>query len=402
MYIKREISQNLQKLIRQFPVLIVTGARQTGKTTLLRSLFFNYHYVSLDLPSLAELAEQDPSSFLSQFPKPLLIDEAQYAPKLFRHIKQLVDADRNHMGQFILTGSQKFNLMKEVSDSLAGRCVWLELEGLSATEIFPSALNLSYNEIARLLIRGSLPELWQRLELPAADYYRSYLATYLERDVRQILNVGSLRDFERFIRVCATRSGQLLNKTEMAKDVGISVKTVNDWLSVLEASNQISLLEPYFSNPGKRVIKSPKLFFCEVGLFSFLLGLSEQTLASSPFVGHLWETFIYAELRKQIKNQESGAHVWFYRDQQAREIDFLFLCEGKLHFYECKWTEQPAFKDAVPLNLIYEEIKAQNDFPYQLGPKGVICRTPYAFPMRDGVMAVPFLQMGKRFPSSSV
>ncbi len=210
----REITPRLLQLASQFPALILTGARQTGKTTLLKQIFPKHQYASLDLPSLAEQAEKEPEAFLKKFPPPVLIDEAQYAPGLFRHLKVAIDNNRELRGQFILAGSQKFNLMREIADSLAGRCVRLELEGLSVNEIFSKASKpILYREIIQLLVRGSLPELWKYQNIDATEYYRSYLATYLERDVRQLLHVSSLRDFERFLRICATRSGQLLNKS---------------------------------------------------------------------------------------------------------------------------------------------------------------------------------------------
>ncbi|MBF0502745.1 MAG: ATP-binding protein, partial [Candidatus Riflebacteria bacterium] len=242
MYIDRDISKCLKQLAHHFPALVITGARQVGKTTLLRNTFPTYTYVSLDLPSTAESAETEPDTFLKRYPAPLIVDEIQYGPKLFRHLKRAIDADRHAMGQFILTGSQKFELMKEVSDSLAGRVAVLELEGLSLKEV-----GSDKGTIEHFLVRGGFPELWRDPDLPGEAFFSSYLATYLERDVRQILGVTSLRDFERFIRACAARNGQLLDKTALGSDVGVSSKAVASWLSVLQASNQIVLLEPWFA-----------------------------------------------------------------------------------------------------------------------------------------------------------
>ena len=278
----REIAASVRRMAMHFPAVVVTGARQTGKTTLLTKLFGDYNYVSLDLPAEAQLAEEDPQSFLSRHPAPLLVDEVQYAPKLFRYLKVEIDRDREMNGRFILTGSQKFGLMQGVSESLAGRCGVLELEGLTIQELGPVFSRLEEREgIAGILGRGFMPQLWKDPAMRPADYFSSYQATYLERDVRQLLNVSSLRDFDRFMRALALRSGQLLNKSEVAKETGINSKTADKWLNVLVASNQVTLLEPWFANPGKRLAKTPKLFFNDVGLLCFLLGLSGQAVTES-------------------------------------------------------------------------------------------------------------------------
>ncbi len=392
---KREISSRIADLVRQFPALILTGARQTGKTTLLRELFPNHAYVTLDLPSAAELAENDPQAFLANYPPPVLVDEAQYAPKLFRHLKIAIDQNRSEPGRFILTGSQKFNLMKEVSDSLAGRCVWLELEGLSLPELTQAGIDSSALDVlARILTRGTQPELWARPELSATDYYRSYLATYLERDVRQILNIASLRDFERFIRVCAARSGQLVNKSEIAKDVGVSAHTANQWLSVLEASNQIALLEPYFINTTKRIVKTPKLYFCEVGLLSFLLGLDEANILQSPFVGAMWECYCFAELRKVEKNRGLNSKLWFYRDNRAREVDFLVEHRNHLDFIEVKWTTQPDIAAAKAMEAVAADLfPAKSRYLIQPGRRYVVCRSEVVYPLGSAATATPLSGM---------
>ena len=211
------------------------------------------------------------------------------------------------------------------------------------------------------------------------SFYNSYLSSYLERDVRQILNVTSLRDFERFIRVLAPRSGQLLNKTEVARDVGVSVKAVNDWLSVLQASNQIVLLEPWFRNISKRLVKTPKLYFCDTGLLSFLLGVSKDNFQSSPFKGQLWETLVFAELRKLNNVINEPVKFWFYRDQLAREIDFIIEKGGFLSFAECKWNENPGKSDVKNISSVSAELD-RKDITYKNGKHYVIslCRNKYS------------------------
>ncbi|VAX06889.1 ATPase component BioM of energizing module of biotin ECF transporter [hydrothermal vent metagenome] len=378
----RDISTRIQRITKQFPAVILTGARQTGKTTLLKTTFPSHNYVSLDLPSLAEQAEKNPTEFLAAHPPPVIIDEIQYAPAIFRHIKQVVDRDRGQMGQFLLTGSQKFSLMREVSDSLAGRCVWLELETCSYQEISQSVSNFDHNDLPHLLCRGQYPELWRVRNMDKGDYYRSYVATYLERDVRQLLRVTSLRDFERFIRILASRSGQILNKSDVAKDVGVSVKAIGSWISVLEASNIIHLLEPFFQNFGKRIAKSPKVYFNDTGLLAFLLGISEENLINSPFLGMLWETFIFSELRKRNAIKQNPVNLWFYRDQFANEIDFVLESGGTLSFMEVKWSENPGQRAMQTIKKIDGDLERSPTF--RAGIHFLLSRTPACYSRPEG------------------
>lgn len=334
------MEDRLRRLAAAFPVLILTGARQTGKTALLKRLFPDHHYVSLDLQLLAEQAEEAPASFLQDHPAPLVIDEVQYAPGLFRHLKVAVDGARSRRGQFILTGSQKFPLMRGVSDSLAGRCAVVELRGLCVEEMRHAGWRQEPAATGEILVRGSFPELWADRTVPTREFYQSYVSTYLERDLRQIVNVGSLRDFERFLRACAVRAGQLLNKSGIARDVGISQTTVGQWLSALEAGNQVTLLEPFFANVGKRLVKSPKLYFNDTGLLCFLLGIGADDLGRSPLTGPIWENFVCAELRIRLQLTRPDWSLWFYRDQQNREADFLI--QGpyeRIRLLDAKWAE---------------------------------------------------------------
>ena len=246
MWIDRYLESLLQDRAATRPVVVLTGARQTGKTSLMRRLFPNHAFVTLDLPSEAEQAERDPASFLARHPPPLLVDEVQYAPGLFRHLKVLVDRERDRPGAFLLTGSQPLTLMNSVSDSLAGRAAVVELEPLSYAEAKAAHPTLSPEEF---LVRGGFPELYENLAIDARGFLQSYVATYLERDLRQLLQVSRLSDFERFLRLAALRSGQLLNRADLARDAGISGSTAGAWLSALEASHQIALLQPWYGNP---------------------------------------------------------------------------------------------------------------------------------------------------------
>jgi uncharacterized protein len=372
----RQNSPSVILATQQFPAFVLTGARQTGKTTLLRATFPRHHYVTLDLPSAADSAEREPEQFMRSHPAPVLIDEVQYAPKLFRHLKIVIDESRHQVGAIILTGSQKFVLMKAVSDSLAGRSALLELETLSFEEIaqhnpYPERVG----ELMHALVRGGYPDLWRDPNIDANLFYRAYLATYLERDVRQILNVGNLRDFERFIRACAARSGQLLDKASLARDVGVSASAIGDWLSVLEASNQIFLLEPYFENIGKRLVKSPKLYFGDTGMLCYLLGQDERSLPTSAYLGMIWETAIYAQIRKQIAEQHGRTTVWFYRDAQQQEVDFLLVDGNARHLIEAKWTENPDARDMRTLGVVAESLRQRS--VANTITTTVVCRTPH-------------------------
>lgn len=393
LHVPRKLASKLRQAAEHFPAVVLTGARQAGKTTLLRETFPGHGYVTLDLPSLAEQAEGDPTDFLRDHPPPLLVDEVQYAPKLFRHIKAQIDQDRHRMGQFILTGSQKFTLMREVTDSLAGRAAILELETLSWEELRPKVKKLD-DDLTALLVRGTFPELWRLPTLPTSDFYASYLATYLERDVRQLLNVTSLRDFERFMRILAARSGQILNKADVAKDVGVSPKAIGDWLSVLHASNQVLLLEPYFQNIAKRAVKSPKVYFGDTGLLCHLLNLDAATLGRSPYLGAVWETAIYAELRKLISTHDVRATLYFYRDQRAREIDLVLDAGGTLTFIEAKWSEHPDSRDAANIVVLDAELRASS-LRVTPGKHAIVCRSGNRYPVTAGVTGLPYTQLAK-------
>ncbi len=388
MYISRDTKDQILEALQHFPALLLTGARQVGKTTVLREILPNYGYISLDLPSIAEQAEHDPDAFLKANPPPLIIDEIQYAPGLFRHLKTLIDKERHRFGNFVLTGSQHFALMQGVSESLAGRIAIFELENLNLNEISSVQKNTeTLNVLKKIIVRGQFPELWRNKKMPISLFYSSYLATYLERDVRQILNVSSLRDFERFIRVLAARSASLVNKSDIAKDVGVSVKAIGDWLSVLQSSGQVVLLEPWFVNFGKRIVKSPKVYFCDTGLLCFLLGINEETLEISPFLGMIWETFLFAEMRKTHAYRGASINLWHYRDQYANEIDFLLENRGNLSFLEAKWTELPSPKHARTLNTIYKDLK-NAEGPWQAGNRYILSRTANPYPLEDGTRII--------------
>jgi predicted AAA+ superfamily ATPase len=381
MWIPRDIEARVRRSARTRPVVVLTGARQAGKTSTLRRLFPKHAFVSLDLPTEAEQAEKEPETFLRRHPPPVIIDEVQYAPAIFRHLKAQVDAHRGRNGQFLLTGSQKFTLMKGVSESLAGRADILELETLSLAEVREAG---SVARIEATIVRGGFPELHANPDIDLVAFYNSYIATYLERDVRSLAHVGSLRDFERFLRACALRSANMLNKADLARDVGISPSTASQWLSMLEASGQVVLLEPWFSNRTKSIVKSPKLYLADTGVLCALLNVrSEAALRESPAAGAIWETFVFAQIRHRERRVGRTSSLFYWRDR-TREVDFMTDVGGKIELFEAKWTEVPTAADAVNLAFVRGV----------LGPRaavtgGVVCRAPNAFPLTTGFRAVP-------------
>lgn len=385
MWIPRDSEPRLLRSARTRPAVVLTGARQTGKTSLLRRLFPQYGFVSLDLPSEAEQSEKEPDAFLRRHPPPVIIDEVQYAPTLFRHLKVAVDADRGRNGRFLLTGSQKFTLMEGVSESLAGRADIAELETLSLAEIRGARPETTLEEA---VIRGGFPELHANPEIDLVAFYNSYLATYLERDVRSLANVGNLRDFERFIRACALRSANLLNKADLARDVGIAPSTANQWLSALEASGQVVLLEPFFSNRTRSIVKSPKLYLADTGLLCALLNIrTPDALLQSPAAGAVWETFVFAQLRHRERRAGRRGSLFFWRDR-TREVDFVAETGGTVELFEAKWTELPSAYDAVNLDFVRNAMGRS-----RVSGGGILCRAPNPYPITEGFHALSPLEL---------
>lgn len=385
MFIDRQISEQVLSAARQFPAVVITGGRQTGKTTLLQHLFPAASFASMDLPSAAYQADERGEEFLRSYPEPVILDEVQYAPGLFRYLKAAIDARRSERGRFLMTGSQKFSLMQSLSESLAGRVAVLELDTLASTEIVAASGEPILPE--EILWRGGFPELWRDREIESRLFYSSYVATYLERDVRLALRVGSLRDFERFVRACALRSGQLLNLTDLARDVGIAGSTARDWLSVLEASNQVMLLEPYFNNLTRRLIKTPKLYFRDTGLLCFLLGLeSPSALAASTLSGAVWETFVLGQIVRARAAAGSAAQVFFWRDTHGTEVDFLIEQNARVRLIEAKWTETLTDPRALRPLLAVRGLLGDR----AASEHWVACRTPHphAFPGQPEVRLI--------------
>jgi predicted AAA+ superfamily ATPase len=333
-FIARAIQPEVAGAARHYPAVVVTGPRRAGKTYLLRHMFSKSRYVLLEDPDIQARARSDPRGFLDELRPPVLFDEIQNVPELFPYVRTRIDEAPTKMGQWLFTGSQEVALMRGVSESMTGRAAILQL------------LPFSLAEMDRVsLIHGGFPEV---LAHPngRALWFASYIQTYLERDVRALLNIRDLATFRRFLALVASRHGQVLNRTDLAAPLGISVPTVGEWLNVLEVTGQIILVPPYFENFGKRLIKSPKVYLTDSGMACHLLGIASQAeLDRSPFLGALFEGFIAAEIVKSQINQGQRKELYHFRDQQGLEVDFLFpMSGGGVWMVECKAsrTVQPA------------------------------------------------------------
>jgi len=386
---------------------MVTGARQVGKTTFLEAMKSNErNYVTLDDPLERVIAQSDPALFLQKHPAPLIIDEVQYAPQLFPYLKMKVDEDKQS-SQYWLTGSQKFHLMKNVTESLAGRVAIIELMGfsqaellnsdskrqlfsanpdeLSSREITPATNQLEY--IYNSIIRGSMPELVLNPQMSKDIFYSSYLQSYIQRDVKALTQIGNESQFIRFMKTIAARTGQIINKSDIAKDVGITSKTVDKWLSILITSGMIFLLEPYYNNLSKRLIKAPKLYMLDTGLCCYLTGWSDwKTLESGAQNGALLENWVIIELLKNYKYNGSSAQFYYLRTRDKSEIDLLILQNGQVMSIEIKKAANPSKKD-IRNFYILQNLKVNTGFG------AVICFSEKTYPINALNSAVPILRL---------
>jgi len=372
----------------QFPAILITGARQVGKTSILRRVFPHASYVTLDYPGYAEAAETAPDEFLDRFAAPVIIDEIQYAPSLLRHIKVRIDRDRRS-GMYLLTGSQAFPLMEGVSESLAGRCGVLNLQTLSRSEILASQPSLKEAELVWL---GGYPELYVGAD--SELWFPSYVATYLERDVRNVLRVIDLRDFNRFIRVCALRNAQTVNYSDLARDTGIAPNTARKWLSLLEASGVIAMVEPFFKNRTKRLMKSPKLFFMDTGLAAFLAGFrSGDALFDSSHGGAFWESYVFGQLVRWFTAMGRKASIFTWRTVSGHEVDLVVEVGGeKVIAIECKWSQRPGRNDEAGLRSFVDTQQGE-------AASFVVCRTPAEFRLPGGAWVTDLPGLFKRIAS---
>lgn len=398
MYIRREIEATIDAMLKQGKVVLVTGARQVGKTTVLKQhLGSAFSYVSMENPRDYLLAKQDVVLFFESKSLPLIIDEVQRVPELFSPVKWIVDQS-DERGRIILTGSQTYHLMKGVSDSLAGRIRILEMPSLSLRELSNGSANprpyipkVVTNPVEPpsagiwdIIHRGSMPEL-QNQSIDWDSFYADYVAAYLERDVRELINVKDEARFYSFMVACAARTGQLLNASDIGNAIDVDHKTVKAWLSVLQASNIIRIVEPFWPNADKRLTKTPKVFFMDTGLVCHLTRwTTPDQLRNGAAAGHVFETFVISEVLKSFMNSGKNLRdIWFYRDSKKREID-LVIQEGRiLHPVEVKMSAMVS-RGAVKNFSCLESLS-----DYEIGFGHVICQTPEPYLITQNVQAVP-------------
>lgn len=402
MYIKRAIEPVILKILDQFPVILLTGPRQVGKTTVLKELLGDdYQYVTLDDFTERQSLQNDPRLFFANHSGPIILDEIQYVPESFSFIKLLADQQQK-AGQFVLTGSQAFQLMQNVSESLAGRIAILEMKGLSLREkhnvsitdpFIPTKEYIDtrekeikdYPDIWSTIHRGDMPRLKSHPEIDWEIYYSSYVKTYIERDVRQIVNIDNESLFMQFMTSVASRSGELLNYQSIAKDIGVSIETVKRWISILETSGIIYLLKPYANNHLKRVLKTPKLYFLDTGLLAYLTKWpTPETLASGATAGNVFETFVISEIIKSYLNAgKIDLPLYYYRDRDKKEIDLLIEYGDSLYPIEIKHTANPQIRMGNNFSILDQIANKKRE------NGTIICRYPRKYWLAEDLIALP-------------
>lgn len=400
-YYSRSLEPTLRTAVKEFPSVVLTGPRQSGKTTLLRSLFSDsFGYVSLELPDTIAAAQADPRGFLEMNPPPVILDEVQHVPTLLPYIKERIDADRARSGQYLLTGSQNLLLMSNVTESLAGRAAILTLMPFSNRESFdtPQAAlpwetgyeprlhaECTFAALWSRLLRGSYPELVAHPDRDTRLWQASYIQTYLERDVRGLRQIGDLTTFRSFLRVLAARSGQLLNLADISRDLGLSYNTAKQWLSILETTFQVIVLRPYHVNVGKRLVKTPKVYLTDTGILCNLSGLSDpKHAASGPLNGAIFETAVLGEIVKTIVHRGEQPRVYFWRTANGAEVDIVLEIEDKLLPIEVK-------SSATPRPGMTSGLKAFKDsYGDRVLPGYVIHTGDVRLPLAPGIQAIPF------------
>ncbi|RJP29921.1 MAG: ATP-binding protein [Candidatus Omnitrophota bacterium] len=402
-YIPRSLEIVIHRAAREFPVVILTGPRQSGKTTLLNHLFSQSHrYLSLDPPDIRAAAVNDPRGFLEMYSPPIIFDECQYAPQLFPYIKAHVDKNRETCGQFLLPGSQNLQLLEPITESLVGRAAILKLFPFSQREAIGNIHQTlpwegeerecvdspSYVELWKSMLRGYYPELVANPSRDIRLWHSSYVQTYLERDVRSLRQIGDLTQFQNFVRALAARSAQLLQITDLARDLGLSVNTIKAWLSVMEATYQIVIVRPYFANIGKRLVKTPKIYFTDVGILCYLTGLHDfEHAAAGPMGGAIFETAVLSELWKTMTHQGIEPRLYFWRTSAGSEVDFLVEHHGKLIPIEVKLSATPNPSMATGIRSL------RRDMGNKIGCGYVVHPGTIRLPLGSETTAIPFADL---------
>ncbi|MBU0479149.1 ATP-binding protein [bacterium] len=390
LYIHREIEDTLRHSVRHFPAVALTGPRQSGKSTLVKNVFGKTHaVVSFDDPLMRERAISDPRLFIDSLGENIVFDEIQYVPEILSYIKMLIDQKRHSYGRFIITGSQQFHLIKNLGDTLAGRVALLDLLPFSIEEkrkivSLKAKLSNDQESFLHACLRGSYPENSIHSGVSSRQWYGSYVQTYLERDIRTIYNIGILREFQQFMRLLAGRCSGILNLSSLASDLGVSGNTIKKWLSILEASHIIYVLPPYYRNLGKRITKSPKVYFLDAGLVCYLTGLeTKEHLLNGPLAGALFENFVIQETVKHFFNRGIKPNLFYLRTHNDVEIDLIIESNLKLYPFEIKLSKTPNLGMAKPIETF------KKLFPkLKIGDGSVISLSKQEVPLTKNVSTI--------------